>query len=190
MSSSPNEPSTPSRFLILSMGRTATQWLAAQLMVPHEPKEFTGRAVSPKHLYMWLMKMWTPPMDMKFGVVVRHPWNQLLSVVNRAHALNKDPKARIKRFRTNAPGYIRLLENLVYAGHPVLRYEKMTEDRKYLQWIADYFECDLAEDRFEKRLNAFPTRKHGLDPEMEALAQRLDEVYAGWLSISKGVHDM
>ena len=172
-------------FWITSMGRTGTAWLAAQLQVQHEPAKpsVPFRAVSPKHLWMWHMAGWRPPKEVEIAVIVRNARDQILSVVNRSHSFHKDPAGRIRQFQRNAPRYLEILGSFVNDGALVLSYECLTNDRVYLQRVADVFECTINPRRFDERINAFPGRAIALDPPQEKLAAVMQEHYDRWLNV-------
>lgn len=172
-------------FWITSMGRTGTKWLAVQLRVQHEPKIPTVpfRAVSPKHLWMWFVQGWRPPGEVELAVIVRTARDQLLSVVNRSHSFHKDPAGRIRQFQKHAPHYLEILGRFVDEGAMVISYERMTSDRRYLQTIANTFDCTVSPLRFGERINAFKTRDHSLTPPQEKLAATMQQHYDRWLSV-------
>lgn len=167
-------------FLITSAGRTGTKWLAAQLQVPHEPSKWSGRAVSPKHLWMWVHQDWRPPMETEFGVVVRDPFTQLKSVKRRAAAL-KAP-AKLTHFLRWWPRYLAAMQLMVDWGAVVISYEMMVANCVYLERIAKHFDCQVAEDRFNDRLNRFEGKVPGLKPREAELCEKAKEAYDQWLT--------
>lgn len=171
------------RFLITSIGRTATRWLSVQLQVDHEPKVFGTRAVSPTHLWRWLHEGWRPLPGTIFGVVTREAGAQFRSVINRAHGLNPNPKERIAQYFRNAPKYLKILGDLVdNQGAVVMRYEKMTTDRCYLAKIAEHFGCTTV-DRFDERVNVYPSVDQLVTKRARELAAQVNEEYERWHSV-------
>lgn len=115
----------PGPILITSIGRTATKWLAACLGWDHEPRVFRGRAVSPTHLHKMAIDKWEPPEGTKFTVIIRDPDDQMLSVINRWHAVRSGYLFR-DTWETRLPHYLATLDRLIEEGAGLMQYEDMT----------------------------------------------------------------
>lgn len=135
-------------FLITSVGRTATKWLAwvmnqsEKWTVEHEPpviphKWWTG-AVSPKHLYQIAVgRLDLDDFDtLQLGVIIRDPIAQGVSIQNRARVL-KAPCEDL--YNKHARAYYWTLDNMLAAGAHLIKYEQMTSDPVYLKAVLQLF---------------------------------------------------
>lgn len=170
-------------FLITSIGRTATKWLAARLQVDHEPAEFAGRAVSPRQLFMNVaMGVPWPVSPWRMGVMVREPQAQILSVINRMREVDIN---RLSLFRKHWQGYLVALDKLVLGGARVIRYAEVTTSTVALQRVADYFGTDVEWDGFKERLNVYPSTVKTLP----GWANVIHETMLGYYSTWQSFHD-
>lgn len=169
----------PKPILITSVGRTATKWLAECLGWDHEPKKFDGCAVSPTHLHQMAINGWEPPKGTKFAVITRQPEDQMLSIINRWHAVHSPSFKDI--WLDRLPRYLTVLNRLVENGAGVMRYEKLTCDHRTLlselQWAGMPTNgTSWSTDRY----NTHPKVHDKLPAWAKAVAWDLGEHYKKW----------
>ena len=134
-------------FLITSVGRTATKWLAWAMnksdrwIVEHEPKAYPIHpcrgAVSPKHLYQMVKGLALPDKSLlDVGVIIRDPIAQAISIQNRAKVL-KAPCEEL--YNLHAPEYFRILNLLLERGAKLIKFGDMTTDKDYLKGVMQAF---------------------------------------------------
>lgn len=167
-------------FLITSIGRTATKWLAARLKVDHEPLIFEGRAVSPKHLFM-MTKMWEHKCsglkEHQFGVIIRDPNAQLLSILNRGGTV----PGSLEIFKANWENYLNVMDKLVEDGALVIEFEHMVHSPHYLGLVAEYFGVDELElDGFDERLNVIEGPHRSLPKWARVVRSAMGAHYTHW----------
>ena len=165
-------------FLITSIGRTATKWLAQCLCVPHEPTVFRGYAVSPAHLHRMAVEGWQLPEDVSVGIITRDARDQILSVINRWHALG-GAKMREQSWRRMLPGYLAHCEKLFRAGAHVMHYADLTCCRECQRRVLDPMDV-AALQWVDKPSNQFRATILTLPPWAERLAVGLQEAYDRW----------
>lgn len=169
------------RFLVTSIGRTGTKWLAKALGVDHEPAVFNGRACSPRHLYL-MVTGWQPPKGTKVVVMTRNAEAQMLSICNRAAALGE---GKLQIFKEMFRGYLRVLNRLVAAGAPVIHYEDVIGNLEATATFAfDHLGIDcldgMSVEEEQSRLNAHPQVITELPPWAKSHAKEMQRHYDAW----------
>lgn len=171
----------PSPILITSVGRTATQWLATCLGWDHEPQHFNTCAVSPTHLHKMAIDGWIPPEGTKFAVILRDPEEQMLSIINRWHAVHGPGFKDVWLGRL--PFYLDTLDCLVDEGAGLMSYEQMTHGHTHL--LEQLSNADMPTNGVSwslDRVNTYPKAITKLPAWAKATAWTLSEHYEKWLT--------
>lgn len=135
-------------FLITSVGRTATKWLAwvmnhsEKWTVSHEPiklsyDDYHG-AVSPPHL-LQMVRGRPIPIYHKLGVIIRDPVAQGISVQNRAR-VQKAPCEKL--YIENAKAYFEILRKMIEKHYAIPIIYEHFADQEYVASILRYFDIN------------------------------------------------
>lgn len=145
--------------------------------VPHEPETFTGRAVSPRHLFLMCFEDWRPPEGTHVVVMLRNPVYQVTSAANRWKALggyNKRKRDWIRR----VPSYLDMIEKIVREHRSLLHYERVTSSHQQL--LIELQNAGLPTDAkwSDDRVNRFEGGLKNLPVDLAATAFQILERYA------------